>query len=151
LQSILQPSSVPHVPLVLTTTLQPGTVSSSVGQARSLLWSAGNPTDNHKDPSSSQPRQCKKYMEMHECMGNCGRYAVCIYGVFWPRSCPSGMRFDELKGHCVRGTCNSNRVSGGSSFGRFRGMQTRRPSPMGQLGPSSYYGRLINRFGFGRR
>ncbi|KAK7114309.1 hypothetical protein V1264_000387 [Littorina saxatilis] len=105
-----------------------------------------------KAAPTSSPRQCSKEMDMKACMGNCQRYAVCIYGVYWPRKCQSGMSFDELKGRCVRGLCPAQAVTRPS--GPFRPRpgtswaQTHRPSA---FGTGSYYGGLINRFGLGKR
>ncbi|KAL8616359.1 hypothetical protein ACOMHN_032213 [Nucella lapillus] len=104
--------------------------------------------------SNSNPRQCDKYMEMHECVDTCGRYAICIYGVYWPRSCPSGMRFDEFKGHCIRGACNNhhnhNHAPGsGSSAGSFRPKPVFPNQPSPSFGAGSYYGRLLGRFNIG--
>ncbi|XP_076448804.1 uncharacterized protein LOC143285427 [Babylonia areolata] len=113
------------------------------------------------DPRSSSPRQCDTYMEAHACDGNCGRYAVCIYGFYWPRYCPSGMYFDEVKGICVRGPCpssphSSSRGGGGGGFGAGGFTRPRDPVAVDQtptavsFGSGGYYGRLLNRFKFGR-
>ncbi|KAK7114374.1 uncharacterized protein [Littorina saxatilis] len=90
----------------------------------------------------NQPHQCKHEMDMIACMGNCQRYALCIYGVYLPMKCQKGMYFDELKGRCVRGLCPAEAVA--------RPSTTVRPVPVSApgkttptYGPGSIYRALI--------
>ena len=52
-------------------------------------------------------RTCNRYSELQSCVGNCQKYAVCIYGSFTPlRQCQDGMKFDPVARKCVFGVCN---------------------------------------------
>jgi len=87
----------------------------------------------YKDP---QGRQCSTYGESLACVGNCGRYAVCNYGTWWPRYCPAGLHFDQRLHQCVAGACQHN-----PAYQKPAGATVAVATA-----PNQYYNTLVGRF-----